>query len=589
MKKNGTILRKLFLSSVVSVIAAAIAAMMGIVVDGVVIGRYLGPDCMAAYGVATPIVNFVNIFSGVLSTGAQVVCAQRLGAGDVKGARRVFSMCMLAALTVSAVLLAGILIFRREIVVFLGARDASAHLLPYASDYVLGLAFALPSIIFLFIFNTLLRLDGDAGRVMIAVAVMTVLDIAGDFLNALVLHGGMLGMGLATSISYFIALIIILLHFRKKDILFRFSARGLRWKDLRDILGIGSSSAVGSASSMLRNTILNRIMVATALSGTAVGALGIVNTVYGFTSSTMIGVGLTAAMIAGMILGEQDRTAAEELVRITVAVALALGAALGVVLFAFSDGIAGAFGNEDGAEMVALAARGLRFYAVSIALYGINNAFVNYTQGIRRMGYSTIFCFLQNFVFVALPALALRGLLETDAVWSAFIVGEVLTLLAICSCAAVRKRGVPCRARDFLFVREPFGASESDVFELSITDGSQVIPASQAVAEFCAGKNAGPKERMLLPLFVEELGNNVTRYGFASKKRPGLDVRVVRQGDGWIVRLRDNGRSFDPTAWLELHKSDDPTANIGIRMVCGMAKEVTYVSTMNLNNLTIHL
>ena len=66
-------------------------------------------------------------------------------------------------------------------------------------------------------------------------------------------------------------------------------------------------------------------MVATVLSSTAVGALGIASTVSSLANSLMIGVGMTAAMITSMILGEQDRTAAEELVKITVRTALLLG------------------------------------------------------------------------------------------------------------------------------------------------------------------------------------------------------------------------------------------------------------------------
>ena len=169
-----------------------------------------------------------------------------------------------------------------------------------------------------------MRLDGDANRVVVAVIVMTVLDIAGDLVNALVVHGGMLGMGVTTSISYFTALVIMLLHFTKKDIIFKFSFKGLRIKDLVDIVATGSSSAVGSASSMLRNAALNQIMVACVLSSTAVAALGVVNTVFNFTSSTMLGVAMTTAMIAGMILGEQDRVAAELLVKVNVRVTLRL-------------------------------------------------------------------------------------------------------------------------------------------------------------------------------------------------------------------------------------------------------------------------
>ena len=589
LNKNDRIINKLFRNSVISVIAAAVAAMLGIVIDGIIIGKFLGPDSMAAYGLVTPVVNMATIFSGILATGAQVVCAQHLGAGDAKSARRAFSMCMVVTVVISAVLMTSIIIFREQIAIFLGARDNSAHLLPLASDYLLGMVFSLPSVIFLFEFNALMRLDGDANRVIVAVAVMTVLDVAGDIVNALVIHGGMLGMGLATTVSYAIALVIMMLHFTKKDIIFKFSFKGLRMKDLRDVLTTGSSSAVGSASTMLRNTVLNRIMVATVLSSTAVGALGILNTVLNFTSSTMIGVGLTASMIAGMILGEQDRTAAENLVRITLKVALIIGAGLGLLVFVSSDVIASAFGNSDGAEMVKLAARGLRFYSVSLVLYGINNAFVNYTQGMRRMTYSNIYCFLQNFVFIVIPALALSGVMDTDAVWVSFIIGEVLTMISIYILAAVIKRGIPTKAKDLTFIKEPFGAPADEVFEISINDKSEVISASQSVSDFCTEKNAAPKQQMLLPLFVEELGNNIAEHGFSKGKNNSLDIRIVHMGDGFIMRLRDNCKAFDPTEWIKLHENDDPTANIGIRMVCGMATDVNYLSTMDLNILTLRI
>lgn len=589
MNNNGKIINKLFRSSVISIIASAIAAMLGIVIDGIIIGRFLGPDSMAAYGLVTPVVNMATIFSGVLATGAQVICAQRLGAGDAKSARKAFSMCMVITVVISAILMSGIIIFRGDIAVFLGARGKSAYLLPYASDYLLGMVFSLPSVIFLFEFNALMRLDGDANRVIVAVAVMTVLDVGGDLLNVLVIHGGMFGMGMATTVSYFIALVIMLLHFAKKDIIFKFSFKGLQIKDLRDILMTGSSSAVGSASAMLRNTVLNRILVATALSGTAVGAFGILNTVYNFTSSTLIGVGLTASMIAGMILGEQDRTAAQHLVKITAKTALLIGAGLGVVIFAFADVIASVFGNQDGAEMVQLAARGLRFYSVSMILYGVNNAFVNYTQGMRRMGLSNTFCFLQNFVFIVIPALGLSGILETDAVWLSFIFAEALTFLSIYILAAVLKRGVPFRAKDFLFLKEPFGAAEENLFEVTIADKDQVIPASEAVRDFCDSKNAEERQSVLLALFVEELGNNAVSYGFEKKKDCSLDIRVVRTDEGWILRLRDNGKAFDPTEWIKLHEGSDPSANIGIRMVCGMAKSVRYLNTLDLNILTLSI
>ena len=64
-------------------------------------------------------------------------------------------------------------------------------------------------------------------------------------------------------------------------------------------------------------------------------------------------------------------------------------------------------------------------------------------------------------------------------------------------------------------------------------------------------------------------------------------MRVIRLDSGWMLRMRDNCPKFDPTEWLKLHENEDKTRNIGIRMVCGMAKDIKYLSTMELNNITI--
>ena len=514
---------------------------------------------MAAYGLVTPIINLSTAFSGILATGAQIICAQHLGAGDKKSARRAFSMCMIITVIVSAVMMAGVLIFRNDISVLLGAHGKSAHLLQPTADYLLGIVFSFPCVLFLFEFNSLMRLDGDANRVIVAVVVMTLLDIAGDLVNVLIVHGGMLGMGLTTSIM----------------------------KDLGEIIATGSSSAVGSASSMLRNAALNQIMVASVLSSTAVAALGVVNTVFNFTSSTMLGVAMTTAMIAGMILGEQDRVAAESLVKVTVKVTLIVGGALTAILLIFADPIAGAFGGGDGAQMVSLAAKGLRIYAASILFYGLNVAFINYTQGMRRMVISDLFCFLVNLPFIVLPALALFGLLDADAVWWSFLIGETLNLICIIVFAAVKKRGFPFRAKDYLFLKDDFGVSDDNLLDFSVTEQEQVIPASQAVEAFCKEKGATEKETMMLSLFVEELSKNIIQYGFTDKRSHSIDIRLIQLDNGWLLRMRDNCKKFDPTEWIKLHEDSDPTKNLGIRMVCGMAKDVKYLSTLELNCLSI--
>lgn len=587
MTQNGRIISKLFRTSVVSIIAAAIAAMLGIVIDGIVIGRYLGDDSMASYSLVTPLVNLTTAFSGILTTGAQVICAQHLGAGKVRRARRAFSMCMLMTIVISAILMIGILLLRDQIGVFLGAKNDAV--LKLSSDYMLGMVFSIPSVLLLFEFNSLMRLDGDANRVIVAVAVMTVLDIAGDLLNVFVFKLGMFGMGLTTSISYFVALVIMLLHFTKKNIIFRFSLRGLRTKDILDILGTGSSSAVGSASVMVRNTVMNHIMASTAQATVAVAALGVLSTLVTFTSAVMIGIGMTCAMLAGMILGEQDRSAAHSLVSITLKVVLVVGGVLTVVLFVFAHPIASIFGSDMSQDRIELSATGIRMYSISLILSGINNAFVNYSQGMRRMITANLFCFLQNMLFAILPALALAGVLGTNAVWLSYLFSEGLTFTVIIISAAVRKRGLPIKLSDYLFLKEPFGAPEDKLYEASVSGASDVPEISAAIGEFCVRQGADDSTAQTLRMFVEETCDNIIRYGFSDKKKHSIDLRLIRNDDGWTIRFRDNCRLFDPTEWAGENIEDNSEPDTGIKKIYSCAKSVDYLNTLDLNILTIRI
>ena len=122
MNKEGRIIRGLYRSTVVSIIISAVAAMFGMLIDGVIIGKFLGTDCMAAYGLVTPLFSIITAVSGVLAIGAQVSCAKQLGAGKADRARQIFSVCILATVIISLIAIVILLIFCRPLCTIMGAK-----------------------------------------------------------------------------------------------------------------------------------------------------------------------------------------------------------------------------------------------------------------------------------------------------------------------------------------------------------------------------------------------------------------------------------------------------------------------------------
>ena len=85
-------------------------------------------------------------------------------------------------------------------------------------------------------------LDNDRNMPVISSIFLTVSDIVMDLAAVLFFHGNTLEMGIATSISYYVALAVLLTHFRKKDIFLLFQFRALPWKETSEILGRGMPS-----------------------------------------------------------------------------------------------------------------------------------------------------------------------------------------------------------------------------------------------------------------------------------------------------------------------------------------------------------
>lgn len=68
-----------------------------------------------------------------------------------------------------------------------------------------------------------------------------------------------------------------------------------------------------------------------------------------------------------------------------------------------------------------------------------------------------------------------------------------------------------------------------------------------------------------------------------------VDFRLYMDGTRICFSMMDLGDHFDPTLFYELHVNDNPTKNIGIRMVMNMAEEVRYYSAFGSNNLVVYV
>lgn len=110
-----------------------------------------------------------------------------------------------------------------------------------------------------------MAIDNDRQLTVISSLALTLVDIVLDVLIAAA-GGGTFGMGLATAVSHYVQMGVLLLHFRRKDRLIHFSLKDIRWKEAAAMIGKGLPVGAGRVSNA-RSVIFNQILAGVAAAG----------------------------------------------------------------------------------------------------------------------------------------------------------------------------------------------------------------------------------------------------------------------------------------------------------------------------------
>lgn len=583
-------IRKVFKQMLVAQILSAMTVMICMLVDSLMIGRFLGVDSMTAYGLASPVLLVFAAFGSMLTAGIQVLCGKTMGSGDREATNACYSASVIIAVLISGIGMLMVLIFAAPICNLLGAGQPTPDnaVFSLTRGYLRGFIVGAPAFILAQICVPFLQISGNRGRLTVAVIVMTLSDIVFDVLNVFVFKAGTLGMGLASSLSYVMAVLIGGAYFLKKDCMFKFKPRTVNWRLCREILGAGIPTVINQLSLVLLVFALNKILLEVGQNA-AVAAYSVISTVGNLCYCFGSGVASVALLLSSIFYSDEDKTSLRELVKTMCRYACVLVLAVTALVLLTAPYLVWLFLKDDPGAGT-MATQGLRLFSLSLLPCAFNTCLKNYYQGVDRTRFTEAISVMQNFTFTVLFAFLLSRFWKTTGVWLGFVCGEGLTLLVIAAVVWIREKRFVISADAFSLLPKDFGVPETDCLELSIKNMDEVAAASQQSAAFCIAHGDNSKISMQISLCVEEMVSNIIHHGFTKDNREhSVELRLIYKDKTRVIRIRDNCVNFDPLMYLELHKKDDPIAHIGIRMVMQTVKSATYVNSLGLNNLTLVL
>ena len=312
LAQNAVFIRETYHKAVVTGMLSILSVNINVFVDGILVGRRVGPEALAAINLSLPVYLALCVIGSFLAAGTVIPAARAIGIGDAAKRDIYFhtglNVSVLASLAVT--LLA--LVFRRQLVSFLCADEVTrGYVMQYVVITVIG---ALPKIL-IYIPFWYLRLDGKNADVTVMMASMTVVNIVLDVLFVYFLDMSVFGAGLASVIATALACFYGVLRLFSKDSPYTWRAEIVRSrKDWLTIASAGFPSAFNNLCSTVRLLIVNSLLMACGGAG-LVAVFTAVNGIWGFGECVTLGVPAAGSAMLGVFSGERDNGSCRLLLR----------------------------------------------------------------------------------------------------------------------------------------------------------------------------------------------------------------------------------------------------------------------------------
>lgn len=331
---TGSPVRLIFLFAL-PLMAGNVFQQLYTVVDTAVVGKGLGVDALAAVGAADWFAWMVLGSIQGFAQGFAIRMAQRFGAGDIAGLRKVIANSVFLSIVCAVVITVCSQLAARPILVLLGTPD---RILDMSLLYMRVLLSGMPIVMAYNLLAAILRSMGDSKTPLYAMVLASLLNIGLDLLFVLALHWGIAGAAAATLLAQAFSSLYCL-HF-----LLRMKKLGLSRRDFHnengwfssdwamrgELLRLGAPMALQNIIIAIGGMILQSVVNGFGL--TFIAGYTATNKLYGMLEIAAISYGYAVSTYVGQNIGAGEYPRIRRGVRGAVLMAIGTSLLLGLVM-----------------------------------------------------------------------------------------------------------------------------------------------------------------------------------------------------------------------------------------------------------------
>ena len=332
-------------------------------VDTYFIGK-IGTEAIAGVGITNLIMNIYIAFFLALGVGATTIVSRNIGSNNIENANNAVKQSIIMALGIGVVFGIINLIFSKNILLFLGAEE---KVLQYALPYFISVAVPSVFLCLMMILSSSLRGAGDTKTPMKIAIVSNIINIVLDYILIFGIFNfnglGILGAGIATTISRIVGVILLLIKINSNETKIHIDVFG-KWSIDKDILKsitkIGLPAGVEKLIMRFGQLVYGGLIIK--LGTKAYAAHNIAGTIESFSYLPGMGFGVAAATLVGQSLGAKKADEAQKYGLMSYFLSTGFMVIVGAAFYIFAPFLAGLF-SED-LEVIALVVKVLRIIAL---------------------------------------------------------------------------------------------------------------------------------------------------------------------------------------------------------------------------------
>ena len=574
LQRNSKLINRKFITYLIPSILMIFAMQFGSLVDGILVGNFIGNEALSASSLVLPVLYVVQIPGFALGIGGSIVVANLLGKRDAVGAKKVFSFSMIVGMGISIVFALLSFVISQPLAALFG--EAS---LQYSYPYIYMYLLTDPIITFALLIGSFMAVDNNPRLSSIFYIVSNVAKVGLEILFIKVFNMEMYGAALSTGAGYFVGLVVVIFYFISKKRLLSLTFN-IKNSGAKEIVKASSTTAINLLLTAVQMLIVN-IFIGKLLSDLDLVLYGLISNMVFLFDLLCGGVLNIIPNLCGIFYGEKDYYSLKSVARKIYVINVGITILISLFILIFPSAYCALFGYSGEADLNYVN-KMLWVYLASFIPYEINKFSMNYYPTIDKTITSMVTVFLRELIIVlplTLVLLHTNGLLGYGI---ACAVNEIATVIITYIFIFFYNKK---KKLNGILMLEKFEAESFDVSLDNEEKNASIV--SEQIIEFAKAHNIPNRESQIVGLAAEEMVDNIIVYGYKKKSRNYIDVNMKLIDDTLLLRIRDDGVPFDPTKY-EFDENEDFSTS-GIKLIKSLTDKVSYMRILNLNNTVFEI